>query len=57
MKARVPVLAIDGFSATGKGTVAAIVAGEWRWHLLDSGVLYRAFAYIAVHEKISPTDI
>jgi len=57
VKARVPVLAIDGFSATGKGTVAAIVAGEWRWHLLDSGVLYRAFAYIAVQEKISPTDI
>ncbi len=37
----VPVLTIDGPSGSGKGTVAARVAGELGWHVLDSGALYR----------------
>ena len=44
---KVPVVAIDGPSGTGKGTVAARVAGRLGWHVLDSGALYRAFAYAA----------
>lgn len=36
-----PVIAIDGPSASGKGTVAAAVAGRLGWHYLDSGALYR----------------
>ncbi len=37
----VPVIAIDGPSGTGKGTVAACIANSLGFHLLDSGALYR----------------
>ena len=36
-----PVIAIDGPSASGKGTIAAAVAQQLGFHYLDSGVLYR----------------
>ncbi|MDO4231428.1 MAG: (d)CMP kinase [Lautropia sp.] len=39
-----PVIAIDGPTASGKGTVAAIVASKLGFHYLDSGVLYRLVA-------------
>lgn len=39
--AAVPVIAIDGPSASGKGTVAARVAAALGFHYLDSGALYR----------------
>lgn len=47
MSKPVPVLAIDGPSGSGKGTVAYAVAERLGWHLLDSGALYRAVAYAA----------
>ena len=37
----IPVIAIDGPSASGKGTVAQAVATELGFHYLDSGALYR----------------
>ena len=40
-----PVIAIDGPSGSGKGTVAGRVAGALGWHLLDSGALYRILAH------------
>ncbi len=43
----VPVIAIDGPSASGKGTVAALVAQALGWHYLDSGLLYRLTALAA----------
>ncbi|HRF73503.1 MAG TPA: bifunctional 3-phosphoshikimate 1-carboxyvinyltransferase/cytidylate kinase [Accumulibacter sp.] len=43
----VPVVAIDGTSASGKGTVASRVAEELGWHYLDSGALYRLTALAA----------
>ena len=43
----VPVIAIDGPSASGKGTVAARVAASLGWHYLDSGALYRLTALAA----------
>ena len=43
-----PVIAIDGPSASGKGTVAQLVAGELGFHYLDSGALYRAVALAAL---------
>ena len=43
----VPVVAIDGPSASGKGTVAARVAAALGWHYLDSGALYRLTALAA----------
>jgi cytidylate kinase len=36
-----PVLAIDGPSGSGKGTISRRVAAALGWHFLDSGALYR----------------
>ena len=44
-----PVIAIDGPSASGKGTVAAQVARALGFHYLDSGALYR-LAALAAHD-------
>lgn len=38
----VPVIAVDGPSASGKGTLAAALARRLGYHLLDSGAIYRA---------------
>lgn len=43
-----PVIAIDGPSASGKGTVAQAVAGALRYHYLNSGALYRTVAQAAL---------
>jgi cytidylate kinase len=43
-----PVIAIDGPSASGKGTVAQGVADALRYHYLNSGALYRIVAYAAL---------
>ena len=43
----VPVIAIDGPSASGKGTVAQRVAEKLGYHYLDSGALYRLLALAA----------
>jgi cytidylate kinase len=42
-----PVIAIDGPSGSGKGTIARRVATALEWHLLDSGALYRLVALAA----------
>jgi len=39
-----PVIAIDGPTASGKGTVASLVADKLGFHYLDSGALYRLLA-------------
>jgi cytidylate kinase len=44
----VPVIAVDGPAASGKGTVAAGVARALSFHLLDSGSLYRLVAHKAL---------
>jgi 3-phosphoshikimate 1-carboxyvinyltransferase len=52
----VPVIAIDGPSASGKGTVAARVAAALGWHYLDSGALYRLTALAAQRAGIAWND-
>jgi 3-phosphoshikimate 1-carboxyvinyltransferase len=52
----VPVIAIDGPSASGKGTVAQLVAARFGYHYLDSGALYRLLALAAQRDQISLTD-
>ncbi len=47
-RARPPVIAVDGPSASGKGTVAQLVARHLGFHFLDSGVLYRLVALAAL---------
>ncbi|MDQ5918144.1 MAG: 3-phosphoshikimate 1-carboxyvinyltransferase [Pseudomonadota bacterium] len=52
----VPVIAIDGPSASGKGTVAARVAAALGWHYLDSGALYRLTALAAKRAGVAWED-
>ncbi len=52
----VPVIAIDGPTASGKGTLAAAVARALGYGLLDSGALYRATGLAAVDDGVSPDD-
>jgi len=52
----VPVITIDGPTASGKGTLASAVAAALGWHLLDSGALYRATGLAAQWDGISPDD-
>ncbi len=49
----IPVIAIDGPSASGKGTVAQLVAQHLGYHYLDSGALYRIVALAARRMDIS----
>ena len=51
MNPRIPVIAIDGPSASGKGTVAQRVAQALGWHYLDSGALYRGVAMAAIRRQ------
>ncbi|MES2546339.1 MAG: (d)CMP kinase [Pseudomonadota bacterium] len=48
----IPVIAIDGPSASGKGTVAQLVAEQLNFHYLDSGALYRIVAFAAYKNNI-----
>jgi 3-phosphoshikimate 1-carboxyvinyltransferase len=50
---RIPVICIDGPTASGKGTVAAAVAGRLGYHFLDSGAMYRITALAAVRAGIA----
>ena len=45
------VITIDGPSASGKGTLAILLADKLNWKILDSGALYRAFAYFSISEN------
>lgn len=56
MTAEAPVIAIDGPSASGKGTVAANVARALGFHYLDSGALYRLVALDALRSKTGFDD-
>jgi len=56
-QAEVPVIAIDGPSGSGKGTISRQVAQTLGWHLLDSGALYRLVAVAAAQSAQSnPTE-
>ena len=51
-----PVIAIDGPSGSGKGTIARRVADELGYHLLDSGALYRLTAISAAKKGLELTN-
>ncbi len=54
--AQVPVIAIDGPSASGKGTVAARVAQALGWRYLDSGAVYRLVGLAAQRAGLDLAD-
>lgn len=53
VNSHIPVIAIDGPSASGKGTVAQLVAEKLGFHYLDSGALYRIVALAAQKNHIA----
>jgi len=55
--AEIPVLAIDGPSGSGKGTVSRIVAQRLGWRLLDSGALYRLVALAGLQRGLDAQDV
>lgn len=52
----IPVITIDGPSASGKGTVAERVAAALGFHFLDSGALYRLTALLAMRHGVALDD-
>lgn len=52
----IPVICVDGPTASGKGTLAALVAQRLGYHYLDSGALYRLTAFAAGRAGVSLDD-
>ena len=51
--AHIPVICIDGPTASGKGTLASRVAAQLGYHYLDSGALYRVTAHAALRAGLT----
>ncbi len=52
----IPVITLDGPSASGKGTIARLVSQALGFHYLDSGALYRLVALVAMRINVDATD-
>jgi CMP/dCMP kinase len=52
-----PIVAIDGPSGSGKGTIARAIAQRVGWHLLDSGALYRLVALAGSTAGVGAADV
>ena len=50
----VPIVAIDGPSGSGKGTISKALAIDLKWNYLDSGLIYRCYAFL---HSIGVSDI
>jgi cytidylate kinase len=50
------IIAIDGPAGSGKSTVATLVARAMGFHYLDTGAMYRAVAWRALTQGVSPAD-
>lgn len=51
-----PVVAIDGPSGSGKGTISRLLAQRLGWNYLDSGAMYRILAHAALEKGVSLSD-
>lgn len=52
-----PVITVDGPSGVGKGTLSQYLTCKTKFHLLDSGAIYRALAYGAVKQGLDIHDL
>ena len=50
------IIAMDGPSASGKSTVGRLLARQLGYLYFDTGVMYRAIAYVALSRRIAPAD-
>jgi len=50
------IIAIDGPAASGKTTIANQLAENWDYLFFDTGVMYRAVTWLALHKDISTRD-
>lgn len=50
------IVAIDGPAASGKTTIANRLAKNWNYLFFDTGVMYRAVTWLALHKDISIKD-
>lgn len=50
------LITIDGPSGVGKGTLSRALVTELKWHLLESGALYRLVALCSVEQGIDPNE-
>lgn len=51
------VIAIDGPAASGKSTVARILAKKLGYQYMDTGAMYRALTWKVLENKIDPSDV
>lgn len=52
----IPIIAIDGTSSSGKGTIASLLAKRLGYNYLNSGALYRLSAHLAIINNIDIND-
>ncbi len=52
-----PIVAVDGPSGSGKGTVAQALARRLGWHYLESGALYRVLGLLAHRGGVGLDDV
>ena len=53
----IPVITIDGLASSGKSTISKKLSNKLGFFILDSGILYRTFAYIMRLKKINKLNI
>ena len=53
LKKEIPVITIDGLASSGKSSVSKLLSKRLKYFVLDSGILYRAIAYIKINEPNS----
>lgn len=57
MSSSIPVLALDGPSGAGKGTIGQLCAHKFGWHYLDSGAIYRGLSWLAGEQGVAADDV
>ena len=53
---KIIIIAIDGFSSTGKSTIAKLLAKKYNYIYVDSGAMYRAVTLFAKENNFVGND-